>query len=227
MNQLYVCCFDIDGTLLNSGGAGLAALETALKSEFGITMEPGIVPTAGRTDFAIVSDILSHHEIEETDGAVSRLTAAYLSHLPHMLAQRVGGALPGIPKLLALLDKRDDVVMGLLTGNFYEGARIKLQHYQLYDYFHFGGYGDRCRERDDVARVALEAARRHCRNTISMERFWVIGDTPADVQCARAIGAKAIGVGTGFVSKSSVLATKPDYFFDDLSAPEELLRLLT
>jgi phosphoglycolate phosphatase-like HAD superfamily hydrolase len=189
-------------------------------------MDGSRVPTAGRTDRAIVTDMLAYHGIEGTNGALNRLVAAYLRHLARTLFERNGGALPGIPQLLELLDKRDDVALGLLTGNYREGARLKLQRYDLAHYFDFGGFGDRFFDRDDVAREALEEARSHCHDAVSLDRVWVIGDTPADVQCARAIGARAVAVGTGIVTKATLQAAQPDHFFDDFSTPDELLRLL-
>ncbi|NOX55014.1 MAG: HAD hydrolase-like protein [Planctomycetes bacterium] len=221
-----VCLFDIDGTLLDTGGAGLAAMQAALQSEFGVRLEEGRIPTAGRTDRAIVLDMMACFGIPESDETLSRFTAAYLQHLRMTLHQRRGLVLPGVPELLRRLHEHPHVHVGLLTGNFREGARLKLEHYGLYHYFQFGGFGDRARDRNDVAREALVEVHRHLDGKVSLERIWVVGDTPADVECGRAIGARVIAVGTGIVPNSQVQAAGPDFFFKSFADPTDVLRLV-
>jgi phosphoglycolate phosphatase-like HAD superfamily hydrolase len=113
--------------------------------------------------------------------------------------------------------------VGLLTGNIRAGARIKLGHFGIYDYFLFGGFGDRHESRDDVAREALAETRRFVKRAVDPGRVWVIGDTPHDVTCARAIGARAVGVLTGWHSREEMEACRPDYLLQDLGDPTLLL----
>jgi phosphoglycolate phosphatase-like HAD superfamily hydrolase len=131
--------------------------------------------------------------------------------------------LPGIEAFLNTLAGRDDVAVGLLTGNLRAGARLKLGHYGLFDHFAFGGFGDHHWERDDVAREALAAVQAHLNGRARTERIWVIGDTPLDVQCARAIGANVAAVATGWHSREELAAAKPDLLLTDLSDPAPLL----
>jgi phosphoglycolate phosphatase-like HAD superfamily hydrolase len=219
---MYICLFDIDGTLISSGGAGKAALEAALASEFGIEKLIGKLELSGRTDRAITRDIFHQHDLEDTPANWQRMAAGYLRHLPHTLAGLKGRILPGIEALLHQLHRRDDVALGLLTGNTYAGARVKLAHYGLAGYFTFGGYGDVHLNRDDVARAAL--AEVHGRfGPVAPERIWVIGDTPLDIRCARCIGARVAAVATGWHAASELAGHSPDLLFHDLGDPEPLL----
>lgn len=220
---MHVCLFDIDGTLISSAGAGKAALEAALASEFGITNLIDKIPLGGRTDRAILRDLFRLHIIDDTPANRERLIGSYLRHLPECLVRCQGRVLPGITALLRHLGTRDDVAVGLLTGNVRAGARVKLGHFGLYDHFAFGGYGDDHHDRDDVAREALAEVRRRFNGAIAPERIWVIGDTPLDVQCARCIGARAVAVATGWHSRDELAAHKPDLLFTDLADPAPLL----
>jgi phosphoglycolate phosphatase-like HAD superfamily hydrolase len=219
----YVCLFDIDGTLLNTGGAGQRAMERALQSAFGLTNLDHDIPAAGRTDRAIIADLFAHHQMEHHPEIMRRFLAAYVRHLPETLAELDGRVLPGIAELLDVLAVRGDVALGLLTGNFAEGARLKLKHYRLEHHFRFGGYGDEHFDRDDVARAALAEACRFLDRNLSPEHLWVIGDTPSDVKCARAVGAHAVAVATGIFSYDELQATEPDHLFRDFRDPAPLL----
>jgi phosphoglycolate phosphatase len=219
---MHIFLFDIDGTLLASGGAGKAAMESALATAFGVPADSGIVPYAGRTDRSIVRDLFRLHGVADTPENFQRFVAAYLAHLPDCLGRNQGRVLPGIANLLAQLRGRENVAVGLLTGNMQAGAKVKLTHFGLFDDFAFGGFGDHHWERDDVARMALEVARERHGNLV-LDRIWVIGDTPLDVQCARAIGARAAAVATGYHSVEQLALTQPDLLFADLSDPTPLL----
>jgi phosphoglycolate phosphatase-like HAD superfamily hydrolase len=223
---MHVCLFDIDGTLILSGGAGKAAMERALLSEFGVARLRGGVPFSGRTDRVIARDLLRLHGVADAPDNWPRLRDAYLRHLPGCLASHQGRVLPGIDVLLEHLSGRGDVAVGLLTGNIRDGARLKLGHYNLFHHFAFGGFGDHHLERDDVAREALAVARQHCNGTAELEEIWVIGDTPLDVSCARAIGAQVVAVATGWHSLAELTAAGPDLLVKDLSDAAPFLALL-
>jgi phosphoglycolate phosphatase-like HAD superfamily hydrolase len=220
---MHVCLFDIDGTLISSGGAGKAALEAALASEFGIGRLIDKLELSGRTDRAIARDILRMHSLDETTANWQRLIEGYLRHLPHCLATLQGRVLPGIAALLEELSRRDDVLLGLLTGNIRAGAKLKLGHFGLYDHFAFGGFGDAHLDRDDVAREALAEVHRQMNGSAVPERIWVVGDTPLDIACARAIGARAVAVATGWHTTEELTAHRPDLLLNDLSDPTALL----
>jgi phosphoglycolate phosphatase len=222
---MHFCLFDIDGTLLNSGGAGQAAMEAALDKMFGANDAVHGISTAGRTDRAIVTDLFEFFQIAYSDEVWERFVETYLAELPAQLAGRGGLVLPGVAEILKSLHAREDVLLGLLTGNFAQGAKAKLAHFELDHYFLFGGYGDEHHHRDDVAREAVHILQEHHPDPFEPDEVWVIGDTPADVQCGRAIGAKVIAVGTGLYSLADLEAAQPDYLFPDFSEPSAVLSL--
>jgi phosphoglycolate phosphatase len=219
---MYVLLFDIDGTLLGSGGAGQAAMEAALKREFGHDRPVTGISTAGRTDHAITSELFAYYGITLDEPTWQRFQSAYFELLPCHLTGRTGLVLPGVLHLLELLANRRDVAVGLLTGNFERGAQLKLAHFAIKHHFTFGSYGDHHSSRDDVAREALQHIRR-LHPGVPVERVWVIGDTPADIQCARAIGAKVLAVATGLFSATELAPHTPDLLRESLAHPEEWL----
>lgn len=221
---MNICLFDIDGTLLSSGGAGKAALEAAFCEEFSTPLCHHI-PYSGRTDRAIMRDLFRMHGVEDSVDNTTRLMNAYLARLPASLNAHQGRVLPGIQRLLDWLHDGGRFSVGLLTGNVRAGARTKLGHYGLFERFAFGGFGDHHFDRDDVAREALgEIHHRHGRD-IAGDRIWVIGDTPLDVQCARAIGARVVAVATGQHTYEQLADARPDVALRDLSDPSRLFEL--
>ncbi len=218
---MHICLFDIDGTLIASGGAGKVALEAALAEEFGITRVIGKLELSGRTDRAIIVDLFRLHVIDDTPENHERLRDAYLRHLPRYL--HAGRVLPGIASLLDHLAGRAEIAVGLLTGNVRAGAKVKLGYFGLYEYFAFGGYGDHHLDRDDVAREAFTEIRRRFNGSVAPDNIWVIGDTPLDIRCARSIGARAVAVATGWHSLGELAEHQPDLLLADLSDPAPLL----
>lgn len=214
---MLVLLFDIDGTLIHTRGAGRRALEEAMREAFPIPGPVADVPLHGRTDRAIGHDLFSLHAIESTEANWARLKRAYLNQLPRQLQTGPGEVLPGIRPLLQELEPREDVLLGLLTGNTAEGARIKLNHFDLDRHFAVGGYGDLHRDRNDVARVALQEVERTVGGPVDLQRVWVIGDTPADVACGRAIGARVLAVATGQHSLAELRQTAPDLALENLA----------
>ncbi|MFV0445027.1 MAG: HAD family hydrolase [Planctomycetaceae bacterium] len=223
LQMSYVLLFDIDGTLLTTGGAGQLAMERALAKVFGLTTINGEILAAGRTDRAITSDLFREHQIVANAEDWSRFQAEYLSQLPDTMREQEGQILPGISALLTKLASLDNISLGLLTGNFRDGAALKLQHFDLDHHFRFGGFGDDHHDRDDVARVAMADASHHLGREIDPRRVWVLGDTPADVRCARAIGANVAAVATGIYSHQELQPTAPDLLFEDFADAAPLL----
>lgn len=214
---MTVCLFDIDGTLIDSHGAGMAALHEAFRTEFGIERRDESVPFSGRTDRGINTAYFASYGIDNTPANWTRFHSVYLRHLAETLAARNGIVLPGVVPLLDSLIGRDDFVVGLLTGNIRDAATAKLDFYGLSQYFDFGGFGDHHESRDDVAREALREAQQRVNGQTQLDRVWVIGDTPLDVECARAIGAKVIAVATGNHPIEELAATQPDLVVSDLA----------
>lgn len=210
--------FDIDGTLLLTGGAGQASLEQALISEFKVDFPFEGVLTAGRTDRGITDEIFQRYDIENTNENRLRFRSSYLQQLPPRLEASPGRLLPSVRELVVELSKIDDIVLGVLTGNYQEAAWIKLRHYQLDPFFEpFGGFGDHHPHRDDVARSALAAAEQFLGDDFQAATRLVIGDTPADIACARAIDASAVAVATGSFDVDQLKPHAPDLLFDDFT----------
>lgn len=220
---MIVCLFDIDGTLISSGGAGKVALERGFTEEFGIDHVIDKMSLSGRTDRAIVRQMLDLAGLEVSEENIQRTQQAYLRHLPECLTTLQGRVLPGIAELLVTLQSRADVLVGLLTGNIRAGAKVKLGHFGIHEHFRVGGYGDVHLDRDDVAREAFADVRRHLERDLDAQAVWVVGDTPLDVRCARAIGAKVLAVATGWHPRAELEAHAPDLLLDDLSDPAPLL----
>ncbi|MDA1051194.1 MAG: haloacid dehalogenase-like hydrolase [Planctomycetota bacterium] len=220
--------FDIDGTLINTGGAGGTALIEAFREDFGIE-SPAQVPFSGRTDRGIGTNLFEQHGIDDSPENWQRLRDGYLARLPIHLAQRNGRILNGVSQLLERLQSHEAVAIGLLTGNVRDGARIKLSYFGLFGHFAFGGFGDEYRDRDGVAVTALAAARQHANGNGGFDprRVWVIGDTPLDVSCARAIDARVLAVATGLHPKQELADAQPDLLLEDLSDTELVLNALS
>jgi len=222
---MHVFLFDIDGTLISSGGAGQAALYGAMTTEFGVDA-PKSVPIHGLTDRTIASSLFEQHGIENSHENFKRLIRSYLELLPESLSKKQGSILAGVAELLELLAQRSNAAIGLLTGNVADGAKIKLNHFGLHHYFSFGGYGDHHHRREDVAAEAFQAAREHLNGSAVLERTYVIGDTPNDIRCAKHIGARVMAVCTGNYSADQLSQERPDWLVNDLSDPTDVLTLL-
>ncbi|MEX0938389.1 MAG: haloacid dehalogenase-like hydrolase [Pirellulales bacterium] len=223
---MHVLLFDIDGTLISTGGAGKLAFERALADQFHIDAIDSEVPFAGRTDRAIVGDLFRCHGIADSEESWHQFLASYLTHLRPALHECRGRVLPGMSELIEEVAPRKDVLLGLLTGNVERGGRMKLAHYGLVEAFAFGGFGDHCIERNDVAAAALEAARRHAQAPPEELDVYVIGDTPHDVRCGQSIGAKVIAVATGGTTAAELQAAGADVVYEDLSDVRPVLAML-
>ncbi|HZM06701.1 MAG TPA: HAD family hydrolase [Candidatus Saccharimonadales bacterium] len=210
--------FDIDGTLIHSGGAGVKAFARAFQSEFGIHDGTERLKFAGRTDVSLVREFFSHHHIDASAKNFARFFEAYLGWLEKIIGQCEGGACAGVMEFYEALNAAPaPPLIGLLTGNIRRGAQIKLQHYQLWDKFPFGAFADDDEERDRIAAVARQRGSERLGRPLLGEEVVVIGDTPLDIRCARAIGAKALAVATGSFSAPELLEHSPDWAVADLS----------
>ncbi|MBM4076192.1 MAG: haloacid dehalogenase, partial [Planctomycetes bacterium] len=180
---------------------------------------------AGRTDRAIGRDLFDFYAIPQTDDNWLRYLDAYFEELPATLLRSSGSILPGVTPLIRHLDSCQNIFLGLLTGNFSEGASLKLRHYGLHDYFELGGFGDHHEDRDDVARHAFGLVQDRIPD-VTPDDVWVIGDTPNDVKCGRAIGAKTLAVATGMYSSEQLAKTSPDILLNELTEANEWLHVL-
>lgn len=213
--------FDIDGTLLLSDGAGRRALHHALRESFG-TIGPADYWFDGKTDPQIVRELMRHEGFSdpEIEGRLPRTLATYVERLRIELADPGHEAftLPGIPDLLDALEAREDVVLGLLTGNVAEGARAKLARVGIaFDRFALGAFGSDHEVRPRLPAIAQQRCREALEVDVPGDRIVVIGDTPADLTCGAAVGARAIGVATGRYSVAELARYQPHAVFPDLA----------
>lgn len=223
---MKTCLFDIDGTLVLTGGAGMYAFAEAFDAEFGVKELSRDVPFAGRSDRGIAAGLFDRHGIENTDENWRRFLSAYVQRLGAQLKKRGGEVLPGVLPLIEKLEAMGDVHIGLLTGNVAAAAEQKLTHYGIWDRFAFGGFGDEHPDRNDIAATALNRAREYHGEPNASERVVVIGDTPNDVRCARSIGAFAVAVPTGHISAIELAASNPDALIPTLEDDEAILGYL-
>jgi phosphoglycolate phosphatase len=218
--------FDIDGTLVLTGRAGVRGMNRALQDVFGRAEGLDGIPVAGRTDWAILVDAVRRYGRELDEGLLQDLRARYVAALAEEIQHRGDGrkeVLPGIPPLLETLSRRTDVAIGLVTGNFVRGAEVKLGHFDLWRYFRFGGFGDDAADRNRLVPFAIDRARACGVPELPMRDVIVIGDTPADVACAHAVGATAVAVATGGSSVDELRATGAEFVFEDLTDASPLL----
>ena len=224
---MRVVLFDIDGTLLSSSRAGMAALDLAMMDLHGIADSMAGISLAGRTDRSIVRDLTRAHQVGEGPQVEDAILEGYLSHLPaqlrHKQEQGLASLLPGIVPILDILAKTPGVAVGLLTGNIRRGAAVKLGHFGIGDRFGFGGFGDHHFDRDEVAREAWNEVTNRFGADLPPGNVLVIGDTPLDVQCARAIGAKVLAVATGIHTQEQLSACRPDFCMADLGDHSRVL----
>lgn len=218
--------FDIDGTLITSGGAGEKALIDAMATRFGVVEDFSGITLAGATDARIASALLTKHGLGDSAENVAALLDSYLHHLHEVLPSHAGRVLPGIVTLLDALKARPNAVVGLLTGNLVRGAEIKLRHYGVWDYFEFGAFADDHADRNELGKFARARALERHGEEFDPDRIYVIGDTPRDIECGRAIGARTVAIATGNYTRADLASHSPDFLFDDLSDTERVLGAL-
>jgi phosphoglycolate phosphatase len=219
--------FDIDGTIMLSAGAGKRAIHRALIDVFGGT-GPDDHRFDGKTDPQIVRELMriEGHADTHIDEHMSPLLERYVEYLHEEVRARPDGirVMPGIPELLDALEARHDAVLGLLTGNHVQGARVKLSAAGIDPgRFQVGAYGSDHETRGELPAVAQRRARDELGLDVDGPNVVVIGDTPADIQCGRAIGARAIGVATGSYSVEELREHEPAAVFTDLSATADVI----
>jgi phosphoglycolate phosphatase-like HAD superfamily hydrolase len=218
--------FDIDGTLITSGGAGEAALKDAMRSRFDVEEDLDGIILAGATDARIARELLQKHSIAVSAENVAALLDTYLGHLDERIGRHDGKLLPGILPLLKALSERSDAVLALLTGNVSRGAEIKLTHYGVWDFFEFGAFADDHHDRNELGKFARARALELHGEEFPPSRIYVIGDTPKDIECGRAIGACTVAIATGHYSSAELRDHAPDFLFEDLSDTARVVALL-
>jgi phosphoglycolate phosphatase-like HAD superfamily hydrolase len=221
--------FDIDGTLLLSGRAGLRAMTRAFRAVFGITDAFKGESFGGRTDSYLVSKALRLAGVPDTDENHHRLRETYVPLLAEEIQQPgegYKGLMPGARELLEALDGHPHLHLALLTGNYRDAAQIKLEHFEIWDYFEWGAFSDDHADRNQLVPIAKSRAETYDIPPDAIDRVIVIGDTPHDIDCARAGHATSIAVATGGYSPDALRAAGADEVLADLSDTEGILKLL-
>lgn len=221
---MTILFWDIDGTLLTTGKAGVPAWEAAVRETTGRNFQLSSIRVPGLTDYQIAARTFDLLGVPTTDGLLDRMVARYEELLPSTLPLKQGRVLPNVREILESLRSRSDVRSYLLTGNTRAGARAKLTHYALFEYFRDGAFAEDQGSRSSIAKRALDLARGE--GPVAAGRVFVIGDTPHDIECAAPIDARTIAVATGGYSVGELLAHGPWRAFDELPPPSEFLQLI-
>jgi phosphoglycolate phosphatase len=224
---LKLLLFDIDGTLVHSGGAGKRAMERSFEKVYGIPNGLEAISLMGRTDPSILNQALERRNIPWKESEIERFREYYFFFLdeeldvPNPNKRLCAGILP----LLSALDERPDLELGLLTGNWRYGAFLKLRSFGIEEYFPFGAFADDSEDRNKLVPVALERFKRHHDAEVSARQVYVIGDTPFDILCAKPYGCRTVAVATGIHTEEQLAVDKPDFVFRDLSVLNDVMEI--
>ena len=227
---MKIVLFDIDGTLLLSGGAGRASMAVALRESFG-AVGPSDYRYGGKTDKLIVRETMRLEGFDDAaiDARMDAVIERYLSGLRAELAngKKRAHTLPGVGPIVDAVEAADDLVLGLLTGNVIRGAELKLSAVGLAPArFRVGAFGSDHEDRPMLPPIARDRASAFLGHDVSGDRLVIIGDTPADVDCGRGVGARAIAVATGGFSMEELESHGPVATLPDLSDTARVLELI-
>ncbi len=210
--------FDIDGTLIRTGGAGVRAFAKVFETEFGARDGFAQLKFAGRTDLSLVREFFTFHHIAAIPENFGRFFDRYVFWLDHMLRESRGEVCPGVREFIRQLQALPSrPVLGLLTGNIRLGAEIKLRYFHLWEVFETGAFADDHEDRDQIAAIACRRGGARLQRALAGDEVLVIGDTPLDIRCARAVGARALAVATGGAKLQELRRHQPDWAVTDLT----------
>ncbi len=213
--------FDIDGTLVRTGGAGVRAFARVFATEFAATDGFEQLKFAGRTDVNLVREFFGFHQIPATPGNFERFFDRYVFWLDHILPESRTALCPGVAEFVGGLQALPQPpLLGLLTGNIRLGAEIKLRHFNLWHEFQTGAFADDHEDRDGIAAIAKERGSRVLDEQLRDDQVLVVGDTPLDIRCGRAIRAKVLAAATGGASLDELKRHQPDWAVADLRQVE-------
>jgi len=221
--------FDIDGTLISSGGAGTLSLNLAFAELFSINDAFKEISMAGKTDTQIIIEGLVKHKLPRDNGVIPEVTNSYLKNLKTEIHKTQTKHLkPGIRAALEILSrKNEDYCLGLLTGNLEQGARIKLNAFDLNKYFPGGAFGSDDEDRNNLLPVAVKRFNAICNREINYSDCIIVGDTPRDVHCAKPYGAFCVAVATGPYTYHSLVEAGADIVMEDLSDTDYFMEVLS
>jgi phosphoglycolate phosphatase-like HAD superfamily hydrolase len=219
--MVRLALFDIDGTLIRTGGAGMRAFAKVFATEFNAVDGFERLKFAGRTDLSLIREFFGFHHIPVTPENLRRFFARYVFWLEQFLREGQAKVCPGVWEFIGGLQAlAQPPLLGLLTGNIRLGAEIKLRHLHLWETFATGAFADDHEERSQIAAIARRRGSDLLGEELHDDQVLVIGDTPLDIRCARAIGAKVLAVATGGSSLQELKSHEPDWAVTDLSQIE-------
>jgi phosphoglycolate phosphatase-like HAD superfamily hydrolase len=222
MNPRFVL-FDIDGTLIGIDGAGSRSLNRALLELSGVQDGFRSINFAGKTDIQIVREGLSRLGLGDEHKLFQPIMDRYLAYLREELPKGKAHVKVGVKRLLKTLQGLKGVYLGLLTGNVETGARLKLDPFELNQYFSVGAFGSDSEDRNLLLPIAVQRLQESESIAVSYERCVVVGDTPRDVECAHVHGASCIAVATGTYSIDALRKTKADLVIPDLVNTKQIV----
>ena len=228
-DHLRLVLFDIDGTLLYTGGAGRRAMRRALLAVFGATGPIKGFPFAGKTDPQIIAELMTLAGY--APHLIRRKMPDFWGHYVECLEDEMNRSdnlvvYPGVVELVRALRDSDGTLLGLQTGNIQRGARLKLEPTGLNPFFPVGAFGDDSDNRNELPRIAVQRVRKQYGRTFHGKEVVIVGDTPADIACARHFGARAVAVATGFHERQGLVDSRPDALFDDFQDTQKVLQVI-
>lgn len=236
MKPTRLVLFDIDGTILTTvRQAWENPFKDAIEKVFASHGEPRKIDMSkyrpgGKTDTQIIHEVLAQNDVPEArvEELIPHIRTQYLALLKAVVETNPGyvALKPGIHELLEALHAHPEVLLGLLTGNFEEGARIKLGAHGLNRYFGFGAFGENARQRSELPQRAVDAAKHHKGHHFSTKEIVIIGDTPNDIHCGRHLHVRTIATATGPFKLEELKAEGPDFAFTDLTDTEKVVRAI-
>ncbi|MGQ9843657.1 MAG: HAD family hydrolase [Spirochaetota bacterium] len=209
----------MDGTLIRTHGAGKNAMVKAAIEVYGTAGDMDIVNFQGRTDPLILMQSLMPHGISQQTifSKIEQFKSSYFFYLSQAMPLFEAELLPGIRELLSALKKFDSIIIGLLTGNFYQGALIKLQHFDIFHFFEMGVFADDTHIRNEMPYIAIQRLQALTGTPCTLNDLIIIGDTIYDIECGKTSGATTVAVATGWTDSQELLSHNPDYLFNDFS----------
>ncbi len=219
--------FDIDGTLLSARGIPRKAMATVLSKRFSNFRYNDSYDFSGRTDPQIIEYLLQYDHRNFSDTTVLEILKEFCIELDKEFFDGYKPEIhPGVEALIQRMKMTENVFLGLVTGNVYEGARIKLESANLQQYFPIGGFGDDSKDRNDLPPIAQKRAEFHYDKLFEPENIWIIGDSVRDISCAQYNGLRCLAVSTGKTSKELLSAAYPEFLENDLSDLEKIQDIL-
>ncbi|MBT6851076.1 MAG: HAD hydrolase-like protein [Opitutae bacterium] len=214
--------WDLDETLVTTAGAGERSIVRSAHKHWSVDVDLSLIPYAGCTDRRIGHLIRRHFGIGDNESILRAYLDDFVNFVSEELSQSDARILPGVSGIVEAVHISPDHEQGLLTGNLRAAAEAKLVPFGLWDYFSFGAFADDAIERLDLGPIALARASEYCASTFVREAVTVIGDTPHDIACARAIGARSLAVASGRFTMDQLAECEPTFLVDSLEEPAVL-----